>query len=132
MENVLLSVDTLVEMGARVAILSAGPYLVPVRYRVRDGFVECRVPTWSGVGDRLSDQEEVMLVAVGRAEPDLCWLFMRGPASVVADPDWTGLEPQPSARVSPDDLYQLLRVEPRRIERIDEQLGWGYRETADL
>ncbi|MFZ5828305.1 MAG: hypothetical protein ACOY94_28700 [Bacillota bacterium] len=127
----MLNVLSLEAMGARYAMLSVGRYGLPVRFRIRGRAVECRVPTWSGVGDLLEGLEEVLLVAVVETEPYLRWLFLRGPASIVPDPDWEGLEPPPLHHLVPDDLYQILRIEPRRIERVDEQRGWGYRETAD-
>lgn len=130
--NNMPNVQTLAAMGARVAVLSVGRYALPVRFRIREPVVECRVPTWSSVGDLLEEPGEVMLVAVGETGPDMRWLFIRGPATVVPDPDWDGLEPPTFDGVGPDDLYQLLRIEPKRLELIDEQRGWGVRETVDL
>ncbi|HYG57049.1 MAG TPA: hypothetical protein VD902_03175 [Symbiobacteriaceae bacterium] len=130
--NNVLNVQALAEMGARVAFLAVGRYALAVRFRVRAPAVECRVPTWSGVGDLLEEPGEVLLVAECEQGPYLRWFFLRGPATVVPDPDWEGLLPPVPGRVSPDDLYHLLRILPKRIELIDEQRGWGYRETVDL
>lgn len=127
-----LNTQTLATLGARMVILSVGQYALPVRFRIREPAVECRVPTWSGVGDLLGQSDEVTLVAVSETGPHLRWLFIRGPAVVVPDPDWEGLQPPATDRVGPDDLYQLLRVRPRRMELVDEGCGWGFRETADL
>lgn len=125
-------VERLVAMEARFAILGVGRYALPVGFRVRGSVVECRVPTWSGVGDLLIGQQDVTLVAVSENGPHLHWLFIRGSATVVPEPDWTGMDLPGVDRSSPDDLYQLLRVAPRRIEEIDEARGWGSRETVDL
>lgn len=127
-----LSLQALAAMGVGVVILSVDRYALPVRFRVRGPAVECRVPTWSGVGDMLTASGEVTLVAVADSEPELSWLFVRGPATVVPEPEWAGLLPPDVGRVDPDDLYQLIRIQPRRIELIDERRGWGCRETADL
>lgn len=127
----LLGMPTLWLMGARIAILSVGKYALPVRCRFREPALECRVPTWAGVSDLLEEMAEVTLVVMEDGEPDR-WLFIRGAATVVTDPDWEGLRPPHWSRVEPADLYQLLRIEPKRIEMIDEQRGWGFRETVDL
>ncbi|HWI65135.1 MAG TPA: hypothetical protein VNT75_25175 [Symbiobacteriaceae bacterium] len=130
--NNVLNTQMLATMGDGIAILGVGRYALAVRFRVRGSAVECRVPTWSGVGDLLEEPTEVTLVAVGEAGPFMRWLFLRGPAALVPDPDWEGLQPPVSGRVSPDDLYQVVRIEPRRMELIDEERGWGFRETVDL
>lgn len=127
----VLSAETMTAMGVQAAVLGIGGYALPVRFRVRESRLECRVPTWSGVGDLLETTREVTLVAFREAGEQFQWLFIRGPAAVVPDPDWEGLQPPAAGGVSPDDLYQLVRIEPKRIERIDEQRGWGCRETVD-
>ena len=33
---------------------------------------------------------------------------------------------------TPDELYLVVRVTPRRIDLLDENRGWGARETLDL
>ncbi|HEY3314537.1 MAG TPA: hypothetical protein VGL40_04555 [Bacillota bacterium] len=126
-----LDARILATMGVRLVVLSVGGYSLPVRFRIREQAVECRVPTRSGVGDRLEEAGEATLVAVAEVGPDLRWLFMRGPAVVVPEPDWEGLRPPPSNQVGPDDLYQLVRIELKRIELVDERRGWGFRETVD-
>jgi len=130
--NTVLNMQTLAAIGARVAILSVGQYALPVFLRIREPVVECRVPTWTGIGDLLEDQDEVTLVILTDSGACLRWLFLRGPAERVLEPDWEGLQPPVASRVSANDLYLLLRIRPKRMELIDEQRGWGYRETADL
>ena len=131
MSNILNTL-TLEAMGVRHAILGIASYALPVRFRVRGSVVECRVPTWSGVGDLLEKKQEVTLIAVQNSEAHLRWLFLRGPGTVIKEPDWEGLVPLQTCRVDPGDLYQLLRVKPKRMELFDEKLGWGFRETADF
>ncbi|HYF92484.1 MAG TPA: hypothetical protein VD969_09550 [Symbiobacteriaceae bacterium] len=127
-----LSIQMLTEIGARVTVLGLGRNALPVPFRVRAGAVECRVPSWFGVDDLLADVGEVTLVAVDEKGPSLRWLFIRGPASMVVNPDWGGLQLPELGSVGPNDLYQVLRVVPKRIELIDEQRGWGFRKTIDL
>ena len=53
-------------------------------------------------------------------------------ASLVTDPDLEGLRLPGSDQANRADLYEVVRVEPVRIELVDERRGWGYRETVDL
>jgi hypothetical protein len=135
MKNVL-STEALAELKTRVGVLSVGRYALPVRFRMRDRTVECQVPTWSGVGDLLelagAEPPEVTLVAVDEEEPHLRWMFIRGSATLVPEPDWEGLHTAAGGGVSTGDLYQLLRIVPKRIESADEGRGWGFRTTVDL
>lgn len=130
--NTVLSCDTLDALGARFAILSVGKYALPVRFRIRESAVECRIPTWSGIGDLLEEPKELTLVATVETGAHLRWFLVRGEGTVVPDPDWDGLRPQFADRVSLDDLYHLVRLKPARMELVDEQRGWGFRETVDL
>jgi hypothetical protein len=129
-----LNAQTLATMGAGVVVLGIGGYALPVRFRVRGTAVEVRVPAWTGVDDIVGTTGDVTLVAVSEQgqEHYLRWLFVRGPAAVVPDPDWEGLEPAPANWVSANDLYRLLRIKPVRMELVDEARGWGFRETVDL
>lgn len=130
--NRMLNLQSLSQSGVGVVVLSAARYALPVRFRVQGAVLECRVPTWSGLGDQVANSGEVTLVAVVDTEPDLAWIFIRGTAAVVPEPDWTGMLPRVGSRMDPNDLYQLIRITPRRIERVDESQGWGCRETVDL
>jgi hypothetical protein len=128
----ILTAETLNALGIRYAVLGVRGYALPVRFRVRGAFVECGVPTWSGIGELPEKAEQVTLTAVTSSGDDLYWLFIRGPGYVINDPDWEGLVPYERSLVDPGDLYRLLQIEPLRIELFDEKRGWGYRETADL
>jgi hypothetical protein len=127
-----LTTKILETLGTRHAVLGVAGYALPVRFRVRGSIVECGVPTWSGVSDLLEKKEEVTLVVVKNLDTKLRWLFLRGDGSVIKNRDWEGLVPSKHCLVDPGDLYQLLRIEPKRIELFNEQRGWGYRETADF
>lgn len=128
----ILTTQILETMGTRHAVLGVDGYALPVRFRVCGPIVECSVPTWSGVSELLETIEEVTLVAVKNSEANLSWIFLRGEGSIIKNQDWEGLVPSERSLVDPGDLYQLLRIDPKRIELFDEQRGWGYRETADF
>ncbi len=83
-------------------------------------------------GDILDGPREAMLVVVGEVGPALSWVFVRGNASLVKDPDLQGLLLPGAGPANCTDLYELVRVDPVRIEIVDERRGWGYRETVDL
>jgi hypothetical protein len=127
----LLTRRVFAELNTAVATLSFESYSLPVRFRFRGSTVECRVPTWVGSGDRLRVSTEVTFVAAQETEFGLSWVFARGPAALVPNPDWEGLGcADGNSRFT--DLYELLRIEPKRLEFFDERRGWGFRETFDL
>jgi hypothetical protein len=61
----------------------------------------------------------------------LRWAQIRGTASPVEAPDWARLLPRWVSRMQPADLYLVVRVAPRRIDLIDEDVGWGVQETLE-
>ena len=128
----MLSARTLAGLDARIAVLQVGRCLIPSRVRVRGTIVECLVPTWAGLGDMLERPREARLAVVVEAGPALSWVFIRGNASLVMNPDLEGLTLPGVGRANRTDLYESVRVEPVRIEIVDERRGWGYRETVDL
>lgn len=92
-------------------------YALPVRVRVENRVVVCRVPGWSDLADLAAEAEEVALVVLLAVEaPELCWLYVRGRGEV--------------AEI--DRLYREVRLHPQRAELVDERQGWGCRETLDL
>lgn len=127
----ILNTQILETLETRHAVLGIDGYALPVRFRVCGQIVECSVPTWSEVGELLEKIEEVTLVAIKKSGSELRWVFLRGAAVIVKNQDWECLVPPERSLVDPEDLYQLLRINPSRIELFDEQRGWGYRETAD-
>ncbi len=128
----MLSARMFAGIDARIAVLQVGRYSLLARIRVRDTDIECLVPTWAGFGDMLDESREATLVVVGEVGPALCWVFVRGDASLLVDPDLKELRFLGSCHANRADLYESVRVEPVRIEFVDERRGWGYRETADL
>lgn len=144
----ILSARILAGLDSRIAVLQVGRYLTLARVRVRGTVVECLVPTWAGLGDTLGDvrgdavrdaphdtldvAREAMLVVVREVGPALSWVYIKGDASLVGDPDLEGLLLPGADPANRTDLYELVRVQPVRIEIVDEGRGWGYRETMDL
>lgn len=131
MKNVL-SAQVLAAMNARFAVLCFGHYALPVRFRVRGTVVDCQVPIWAGSSDLLKTRADVTLVAAQEAGPDLLWIFARGSAALHPHPDWRGFSDLRNDRARLDDLYEMVRIDPKRLELFDERRGWGFRETIDL
>lgn len=127
-----LSLDELGLLGTRTAALSVLNYALPVRFRIRGQYVECLVPMWAGVGERLEETKEAVLLAVAHGDAGLRWFFARGTAARVAEADWDGIRPPGADRVSLSDLYEIVRIRPQRLELVDEERGWGYRQTMDM
>jgi hypothetical protein len=87
-------------------------------------------------------------------EGALRWLLCTGTAQRLASPDWEGWLPaveisQPVTEHAPHDtlyatrntqyashiirdLYLVVHITPKRIDLMDENQGWGARETLDL
>lgn len=63
----------------------------------------------------------------------LCWLHCRGHAYQAQQPDWDAWFPTGTPQgIAPQSLYFVFRVTPNRLEFMDENRGWGSRETLDL
>jgi hypothetical protein len=111
---------------------------MPVWYRLLPGTsgsrnleVDCLVPRWADVAHHLAQAAKVLLIVQASAEAGLRWLQIQGTARPVETPDWFRLLPRWVSTLQPDTLYLVVRVTPRRIDLIDEELGWGVRETLE-
>jgi hypothetical protein len=80
----------------------------------------------------LEEQPAVVLVVLDPDRLDRGWLQVQGRAEPVTAPDWAGLLPQVQARLLPEELYRLVRIQPVRFDLFDGQAGWGGRETLDM
>jgi hypothetical protein len=61
----------------------------------------------------------------------LRWLQIQGKALPAELPDWLRLLPRWVSKVQPDNLYQVFRVSPSRIDLVDDELSWGIQETLE-
>lgn len=117
--------------SAGVAMLSLdGPRVVPVRYRTNGLALDCLLPRWLDRGAWL--ERPIGLVTLPEGRERLRWLEIQGAATLADSPLWLEGLPQHSHLVGPRDLYQLIRIQPSRIHRFDEALGWGAQATLDL
>jgi hypothetical protein len=93
--------------------------------------VDCLIPRWADVAHHLTEVVEVLLIVQASPGAGLRWLQILGTAQPVETPDWIHLLPRWASKIQPDSLYQVVRVSPKRIDLIDEDLGWGVRETLE-
>lgn len=119
-------------------IASQGTWAMPVWYRPRSVSlnssaleVECLIPRWADVAHYLADPAEVLLIVQASSGVGLRWLQIKGRAQPVEVPDWARLLPRWASTVQPDALYHVIRVTPSRIDLVDEDLGWGVKETLE-
>ena len=120
----------------RVCVFSVlvpqGLQAMPVRYHSRGLDVECLLPRWADVAYWVAQDPNVLLVIESSHAAGLRWLEYRGVARPVDAPGWTELLPTWNRATPPDQVYQVFRVIPRRIDLFDESRGWGARETLEL
>ena len=117
-----------------LAVAGAGQaWAHAVRYRSRGLEVDCLLPRWADVAYFLERQPEVLLV-VESVQAAGHWLHYRGTARPLEAPEWDRLLPAHTrlSGVRPDELYQVVRLTPERLDLVDEGAGWGRRENLDL
>jgi len=93
--------------------------------------VDCLIPRWADIAHHLEKAADVLLIVQAYSGAGLRWLQIKGGALPVAVPDWKSLLPRWASRVQPDTLYHVIRVTPSRIDLVDEDLGWGVKETLE-
>jgi hypothetical protein len=111
---------------------------MPVWYRIQGGTsrnhalkVNCLVPRWADVAHHISQEPTVVLIVQASSGTGLRWLQIQGTARPLEAPDWAGLLPRWVSAIEPDTNYLVFRVTPRRIDLVDEDLGWGVQETLE-
>lgn len=121
-------------------IAAQGTWAMPVRYHPRSRSVgsgastlevECLIPRWADIAHYLAKTSDVLLIVQASSGAGLRWLQIKGRAKPVEAPDWIHLLPRWVSKVQPDALYQVVHVNPSRIDLFDEDLGWGLHETLE-
>ncbi len=105
---------------------------MPVYYRSVGLEIACLLPRWADVAYHLEQDPRVALVVQDDSVPPLRWLRCLGTAQPVEQPDWDTLLPAGTHTLTPDELYLVVRVTPRRVDLLDETRGWGARETLEM
>lgn len=94
---------------------SLGAWAVPAQYDNSGLELNCRLPRWSDTLFHIEQEPRVM--AIIQDTNPMRWLQYIGTARI-AD--------------STDERYATIHIMPERIDLIDEDRGWGSRETLDL
>ncbi len=92
----------------------------------------CLLPRWSDVLYHLEQDPHVMVIILDMQSKALRWLQYSGSAQLIQSRDAEEILPQESLNIQVDDRYVTVRITAERIDLIDENHGWGARETLDL
>lgn len=103
----------------------------PEQARKRGLVVECLIPRWADISYHMTDGSKVLFIVQASSANGLRWLQIQGTASLVEAPDWKRILPRWVPTAQPHVFYSVVRVTPRRIDLIDEELGWGVQETLE-
>ncbi len=108
---------------------AAGAWVVPAWHYNHGLEIVCLLPRWSDALYFLEQDPRVMVIIPDTQSKALRWLQYSGSAQVI--------QPQEIEHTCPpnmpvDDRYAAVRITAERIDLIDENRGWGRRETLDL
>ena len=92
----------------------------------------CLLPRWSDVLYYLEQDPHVMVIILDTQSKALRWLQYRGWARAIQPKDLEQVLPGGTPYMPPDDRYVAIQVIAEQIDLIDENHGWGARETLDL
>lgn len=95
-----------------------GAWSVTAQYQNRGLEIECRVPRWSDALYHLEQDPKVMITILDGTPDSSRWMQYRGIARI-------------DSSVA-DDRYATIQITPERVDLVDENLGYGARETLDL
>jgi hypothetical protein len=94
--------------------------------------IVCLLPSWSDALYYLEQDPHVMVIILDTQSKALRWLQYTGNAQIVHWLDVEQILPQGLKNMQVDDRYIAVRITAKRIDLIDENCGWGARETLDL
>ncbi len=92
----------------------------------------CLLPGWSDALYYLQQDPHVMVIIPDTQSKALRWLQVSGNASVIQPQDIAEILLQRSPIMQVGDRYVAVRIQAERIDLIDENHGWGARETLEV
>ncbi len=92
----------------------------------------CLLPRWSDVLYHLEQDPHVMVIILDTQSKALRWLQYRGCAQAIQSKDLEQVLPHGTPNMQVDDRFVAVRITAERIDLIDENRGWGARETLDM
>lgn len=115
--------------GVIGAVGSEGVLVMPVRCQAQGLEVLCLIPRWADIAFFLEQDPRAVLVLLEDGDPP-AWVQVIGQAVPVSPALWIDTAVPLAGQL--DDLYLVIRVAPRRLDRFDPAVGWGVRETVEL
>lgn len=116
----------------RACVLVTGepsPSAVPVRCRSVGLDVDCLIPHWADAAWAVGEGRPVSLLFLGGGDPGTRWLSYQGFASPIS---LLALGPFGlSASTDTAHRFRAIRVQPSRIDVVDESRGWGVLDTFE-
>lgn len=119
-------------------ITAQGVWSIPVRYRSETWpkgrfslVLDCLVPRWADIAHYLTELSRVVVIVQAPSGVGLRWLQIQGTALPIEAPEWARLLPRWVNTSQPDAYFKVVRVNPSRIDLIDEDQGWGVQETLE-
>ena len=110
----------------------AGAWVAPA-WHFSDGLeMVCLLPRWSDALYYLEQDPRVMVIILDPQSKALRWLQYSGRAHVTQPLETVQILPQEPPDMPIDDRHVAIRITAERIDLIDENRGWGARETIDL
>lgn len=110
----------------------SGAWAAPAWFYNRGLELVCLLPRWSDVVYHLEQDSHVMVIILDMQSKMLRWLQYSGNAQLVQPLDAEEVLSQEPPKIQVDDRYVAVRITAERIDLIDENRGWGARETLDL
>ncbi len=109
-----------------------GAWVVPAWHYSHGLEIVCLLPRWSDALYFLEQDPRVMVIIPDTQSKALRWLQYSGSAHVIQPPYTEQILPPEPLNMQIDDRYAVVRITAERIDLIDENRGWGARETLEL
>lgn len=109
-----------------------GVRAMPVRYRNSGLTLYCLVPRWADIEFYIEQNPDVLILVSFNSVDALRWIQYSGKAGFDPAAGWKQFSLPGTMEMHRHDLYKVIRVEPKRIDYINEEKGWGARETLEL
>ncbi len=110
---------------------AAGAWVAPAWQYSQGLDLVCLLPRWSDALYYLEQDPHVMVIILDPQSKALRWLQYSGGAYVIQPHDFEQFLPQGLPNIQVDDRYVAVRITAERIDLIDENHGWGARETLE-
>ncbi len=92
----------------------------------------CLLPRWSDVLYHLEQDPQVMVIIQDSQSRALRWLQYIGRAQVIGPEELEQVSTNRRLNMRADERYVAISIVAEHIDLIDENHGWGARETLDL